>query len=164
MNNFLLNLCVGGCCFCVAFISGIFVTSDYYEKEIAQYVAKAQEEKAKALADVSQKERSVSQKLTKAYSEQVKQKDEIQRRFDIYVRDLSANDGVRNQGSRDTDSVSDNSRTPTRPQPTTTDRCNAKDLRAVKANLMELAKQHDELAVKYNSLLEFYNTVRLGYQ
>lgn len=163
MNNFLLNLCVGGCCFCVAFISGIFVTSSYYEKEIAQYVAKAQEERAMALADVSRKERSVSQKLTKAYSEQVKQKDEIQRRFDFYVRELSASNGVRNQGARNTDSVPNNSRAPAGTKPITTDRCNAKDFRAVKADLMELARQHDELAVKYNSLLNFYNTVRQGY-
>ena len=158
MRKFLfwIGIAIDLACFTFSFLAGVWISDQHYKTQMAEYIASAQKERAQELEALKKREQALSQKVVQAYSGAVKEKDEIKKRFDLYVAELSASDGVHNSSTSDNKSLSNSTATPAGTYGRSSCECNGKDTRATKRALMVLSKEHDELAVRFNTLLEIY--------
>lgn len=161
MNRVAVLLSVGGCLMALSFFAGVYTACTFHNNAIAEFYKKAEQEKAVAVQNVIEKERTVNQRITKAFAEQVKENDEIQKRFDVLSGQLDA-ERLRNSNPTDGNSLSDSAAVTRGSESTCKCRCDGKDFRAVKADLLGLAKEHDLLASKYNRLLEIHKALHEG--
>lgn len=158
MNKFLfwIGIAIDLSCFAFCFLAGVWLSDQYHKRQMAEFVANAQEERAKELEVLKEREQALSQKVVQAYSGAVKEKNEIQKRFDLYVAELSVPTGVHNSSTANDKSMSSTAKVTAGTDRESASKCNVKDTRDLKKSLMLLAKEHDELAIRYNALLEIY--------
>lgn len=92
----------------------------------------------------------------------IKQGNDIQHKFDAYVRDVMSTDSVQSDSAGSKDSMPDCTCITERVKTTNSIKCPRQSNGRIKAVALKYAKEADECAVKFNSLLDLYREVQNG--
>ena len=155
LNGNYRTFIVCGLCFVVGFYIGYRYTSNGYERRIAEYRAQAQEQLAKAQEKIISQERENQATIRAIEQRGLDEQNSINAKYN-HLRDEL--DRLRNENSRNKNNLPNPFATTSRTQST----CKCKQSRPyVEADkALEIAKDCDLQAVRYNQLLQIYNSLK----
>lgn len=146
-------------CAC-AYLGGYRVACNSYEAKLELFKTQAEAEKLQAIAEVKQKELEQYQLVSKAYEQEVKNKHDIQKRFDNYVSQLSVDRVYDNKSdSADRTSVSDNTCSTAGAKSGSANGSHGKTFRDLKQDVLAVGRDCDITASHYNQLLKLWNSL-----
>lgn len=155
--------------FLIGALSSWYVTDLIWEQRKAEYIA----EKYKQLSDLKQKQYietvRLQDNLRDVQNDSAKELSELQEKYDRLLKSINGRTDIvsdvtfsrmQQHGARSSDSVSAITKATTDSKPKSKSRsfgqsCNNSQAR----ELLKIAKECDEIAIKYNSLLDFYNSI-----
>lgn len=140
----------------VGFFVGQRITTVDYELQIAELNAKAQEAEIKAQSEKDQIELQWQRKVNDVTAKAYLDKKDIESHYQSALSEL--NDSLLNaeSGSTDTTALSNDTNTTTGTTANSKCGCSNKNLKAIKADLLMIARDCDITATHYNELLGIY--------
>lgn len=148
-----------------AFVAGYRVSSMSWQAEVAEAKASVADQSYAALESVWRETLSIQALADRAGERVLKDADEVEREYREVVDALNQpepDDGVRHSGG----STEDGSEVPDSAGVTGTAcapcRCDSREPYVGAREALEIAKDCDLLATRYNALLELYQSVKIG--
>lgn len=154
LNGNYCTLIVCGLCCVVGVYLGYKYTSNGYERRIAEYQAQAQEQLAKAQEKIISQERENQAAIRAIEQRGLDEKNSINAKYNHLLNELTR---LRNENSRNKNNLSNHSATTSRTQSTCKCRQSRPYVEADKA--LEIARDCDLQAVRYNQLLKIYQSI-----
>lgn len=144
-------------------VVGAYFAGVYSERGEWQAKMTAVENEYKVMQEQTDAENTKRlQRVQTVAANAIKQSGDIQRKFDAYVSAVVSADGLQSNNPSSQDSVPDSPCITERLETTNSIRCPRPSTGRVKAVALKYAKEADECAVKFNSLLELYREVQNG--
>lgn len=155
--------------FFIGALSSWYVTDLSWEQRKAEYIA----EKYKQLSDLKQKQYietvKLQDNLRDVQNESAKELSELQEKYDRLLKSINGSadtvsdvtsSRMQQHCTRSANSLPNSTKATTKSKPKSSSRSFGQGCTNYQAKeLLKVAKDCDELAVKYNSLLEFYNSI-----